>query len=83
MEEESSFGRARIEEQDVPLLPRKADNGRENGIYLALIVTREQCYKDKFGLGWRFIRRKAAVVRWVVICSQSYMARVRAGVSKE
>lgn len=51
VEEESSFGRARVEEQDVPLLPRKADNGRENGIYLALIVTREQCYKDKFGLG--------------------------------
>lgn len=51
MEEESSFGRARVEEQDLLLLPRKAENGRENGIYLALIVTREQCYKDKFGLG--------------------------------
>lgn len=51
VEEESGFGRARVEEQDLLLLPRTADNGRENGIYLTLIVTREQCYKDKFGLG--------------------------------
>lgn len=80
-EEENSFGKARVQEQDLLLLPRTADNGRKNWIYSALMaVTRVQCYKDK--LGWRFIRRNAAVVMWVVKSSQSHMARERAGVNK-
>lgn len=29
-EEENSFGKARVQEQDLLLLPRTADNGRKN-----------------------------------------------------
>lgn len=62
-EEESSFGKVGVEEQDLLLLSRTADNGRKNWIYSALmVVSRVQCYK----LEWRFIRRKSAVVMWVV-----------------